>query len=163
MNETTITIRGRLVADVELRFTPSGAAVANLTIATNPRNYDKQSGEWKDGTASFHRCSIWRDAAENVAESLKKGDAVIAFGTIAQREYETKEGDKRSTWDVTLDSIGPDLRWCTARPQKAQRGSSGGFSGAQGQQTAVDPWATPAAPQSGWGAPAQPATDEPPF
>ena len=151
MNETTITRRGRLTADPELRFTPSGAAVANLTIATNPRTFDKQAGEWKDGPTSFHRCSIWRDAAENVAESLTKGDAVVAVGVIAQREFTTKEGEKRQAWDVTLDAIGPDLRWQTAKVSKAQRGGGGGF----GQQSApqTDPWATPQ----------QPANDEPPF
>lgn len=164
MNETTITLRGRLTSDPELRFTPSGAAVANLTIATNARNYDKATGEWKDGPTSFHRCNIWRDAAENVTESLKKGDAVIAVGVLSQREYETKEGEKRQAWEVTLDAIGPDLRWCTAKPVKAQRGTSGGFGGVP---AATDPWATSTTPQQparpaagGWG---QAATDEPPF
>ena len=164
MNETTLTIRGRLVADPELRFVGSGAAVANLTIATNARTFNKQTSAWEDGPTSFHRCSIWREAAENATESLKKGDAVIAVGVIAQREYTTKEGEKRQAWDVTLDAIGPDLRWCTAKPVKAQRASAGGFGGAP---AAADPWAAQAAPQQpaqgGWGQAAPRSNDEPPF
>ena len=166
MNETTITIRGRLTADPELRFTPSGAAVANLTIATNPRTFDRQANEWKDGPATFWRCSAWRDLAENVAESLTRGVAVVAVGTVAGREYETKEGEKRTVSEVTLDAIGPDLRWATAKPVKAQR-DKGGF----GQAPQADPWATaqPAmraesaqqATNAGWGN--QPAYEEPAF
>lgn len=162
MNETSLTIRGRLTADPELRFTPSGAAVVNLTIASNARRFDKQANEWKDGPTTFWRCSAWRDLAENIAESLAKGNAVVAVGTVEQRDYETKEGEKRSTLDVTLDAIGPDLRWATARPQKVQRGGSGGFGG---QAPTSDPWATTAPTQQpaqgGWGQ--APATDEPPF
>ena len=166
MNETTITIRGRLTADPELRFTPSGAAVANLTIATNARTFDRQANEWKDGPATFWRCSAWRDMAENVAESLTRGSAVVAVGTVAGREYETKEGEKRTVFEVTLDAIGPDLRWATAKPVKAQR-DKGGF----GQAPQADPWATPQpalcaesaqqATNAGWGS--QPSYDEPPF
>lgn len=164
MNETSITIRGRLTSDPELRFTPSGAAVANLTIASNARRFDKQANEWKDGPTTFWRCSTWRDLAENVAESLTKGAAVIAFGNVAQREYETKEGEKRTVVEVELEAIGPDLRWATARPVKADR-KAGGF--ASGGAPAADPWATsstPAPASGGWGQPAaQPALDEPPF
>ena len=166
MNETTITIRGRLADDPALRFTPSGAAVANLTIATNARTFDRQANEWKDGPATFWRCSAWRDMAENVAESLTRGSAVVAVGTVAGREYETKEGEKRTVFEVTLDAIGPDLRWVTAKPVKAQR-DKGGF----GQAPQADPWATaqPAmraesaqqATNVGWGS--QPSYDEPPF
>ena len=166
MNETTITIRGRLTADPELRFTPSGAAVANLTIATNARTFDRQANEWKDGPATFWRCSAWRDMAENVAESLTRGSAVVAVGTVAGRDYETKEGEKRTVFEVTLDAIGPDLRWATAKPVKAQR-DKGGF----GQAPQADPWATPQpamraesaqqATNAGWGS--QPSYDEPPF
>ena len=159
MNETTITIRGRLTGDVELRFTPSGAAVANFTIATNPRTFDKQAGEWKDGPATFWRCSAWRDMAENVAESLTKGTAVIASGTVAGREYETKEGEKRTVFEVTLEAIGPDLRWATAKPVKADRGTTGFVTTQQS-----DPWAAPAAQQAAtasWGN--QQTFDEPPF
>ena len=166
MNETSITIRGRLTADPELRFTPSGAAVANLTIATNARTFDRQANEWKDGPATFWRCSAWRDMAENVAESLTRGSAVVAVGTVAGRDYETKEGEKRTVFEVTLDAIGPDLRWATAKPVKAQR-DKGGF----GQAPQADPWATPQpamraesaqqATNAGWGS--QPSYDEPPF
>lgn len=167
MNETTITIRGRLTADPELRFTPSGAAVANLTIATNPRTFDRQANEWKDGPTTFWRCSAWRDLAENIAESLTRGAAVVAVGTVAGREYETKEGEKRTVFEVTLDAIGPDLRWATAKPVKAQR-DKGGLGQAPAQS---DPWATPQpamraesaqqATNAGWGS--QPSYDEPPF
>jgi len=159
MNKTTITIRGRLTGDPELRFTQSGAAVANLTIATNPRTFDKQAGEWKDGAATFWRCSAWRELAENVAESLTKGTAVIATGTVAGREYETKEGERRTVFEVNLEAIGPDLRWATAKPVKVERGTSG-FGAAQQS----DPWATSVAQQAanaGWGN--QPSYDEPPF
>ena len=165
MNETSLTIRGRLTADPELRFTPSGAAVVNLTIASNARRFDKQANEWKDGPTTFWRCSAWRDLAENIAESLTKGAAVVAFGTVEQREYE-HNGEKKTAIDVTLEAVGPDLRWQTAKVQKAQRGSSGGFGGTQGTPAAVDPWATPAAPQAasaGWGAQAPRSNDEPPF
>lgn len=156
---TQITIRGRLAGDVELRFVPSGVAVANLTIATNPRTFDKQTGEWKDGAATFWRCSAWREMAENVAESLARGTAVIATGTVAGREYETKEGGKRTVFEVELDAIGPDLRWATAKPVKAERDKAG-----YGRTAKADPWATPAqqpTQQQGWGN--QPAYDESPF
>lgn len=159
MNETTITIRGRLTADPELRFTPSGAAVVNFTVATNARTFDKQANEWKDGPASFYRCSAWRDMAENVAESLVRGSAVIVVGNIAQREWE-KDGEKRSTFEVQAEAVGPDLRWATAKPVKAER-KAGGF----GAAPAADPWATPSTPVAspgGWGQPAA-ANDEPPF
>ena len=158
MNETAITIRGRLTADPELRFTPSGAAVVNLTIASNARRFDKQTNEWKDMPATFWRCNAWRDMAENIAESLGKGAAVIASGNVAQREYETKEGEKRTVVEVELEAIGPDLRWATARPVKAERGK-GGFGG--NAAPAADPWATQPAAASGWGQPV--ANDEPPF
>lgn len=134
MPETRVTLIGRLAADPELRFTPSGAAVANFTIATSTRLFDKTAGEWTDGPTSFHRCSAWRDLAEHIAESLHKGTAVIASGTLAQREYETKGGEKRQAWDVTVDAIGPDLRWHTATVAKAERATSVASS---------DPWASP--------------------
>ena len=165
MNETTITIRGRLTDDPSLRFTPSGAAVANLTIATNPRTFDRQANEWKDGPATFWRCAAWRDMAENVAESLTRGSAVVAVGTVAGREYETKEGEKRTVFEVTLDAIGPDLRWATAKPVKVER-EKAGF----GREPKSDPWATTPAMRAesaqrdvnaGWGN--QPTYDEPPF
>lgn len=149
MNETTITIRGRLTSDPELLFTPSGAAVVNVTIASNARRFDKTTNEWKDGPTTFWRCSGWRDMAENVAESLTKGQAVVAVGTIESREWETKEGEKRTALDVTLEAIGPDLRWSTAKVTKAQR--TGGQAPAQ-----TDPWATPSQPAFGGGADVDP-------
>jgi single-strand DNA-binding protein len=173
--ETHVTIVGRLIADPELRFTPSGAAVANLTIASNARTrtFDKAANEWRDEPATFWRCSAWREMAENVAESLLKGSPVIAMGVIKSREWQTKEGEKRTSMEVTLDAIGPDLRWAVARPVKAQRGSATGGWAANSPVKASqdglgatnspsghsDPWATPSAPQN-----ATPQlTDEPPF
>jgi single-strand DNA-binding protein len=164
MNETTLTIRGRLTQDPELRFTPSGAAVVNLTIASNARRFDKNTNQWSDGPTTFWRCSAWRDLAENVAESLSKGAAVIAFGTVEQRDYE-HNGEKKTAIDVTLEAIGPDLRWATARPVKAQRGPGTGIQQANAGAAASDPWATAPATQGGWGrtAPAAPSSSEPPF
>ena len=163
-NEQFITIVGRLTSDPELRFVASGAPVASLTIASNARKYDKQSDSWKDETTTFWRCNAWRDLAENVAESLQKGMAVVAYGEVKSRDWQDKEGNKRSSLEVELTAIGPDLRWSTAKVSKAQRGSTGsqGFGGSQGaggagfapQQLAqADPWATPA----------QPGFDEAPF
>src|SRR5204863_9187036 len=110
----------------ELRFTPSGAAVANFTVASTPRFLDKQSNEWKDGDALFLRCSVWRQAAENVAESLQRGARVIVTGRLKQRSYETKEGEKRTVYEVEVDEIGPSLRYATAKVQKMSRSSGGG-------------------------------------
>lgn len=158
-NETRLTIVGRLTDDPILRFTPSGAAVANLTIASNARTFDKNTNTWKDEPAAFWRCSIWRDAAENVAESLQKGHAVVAVGVIKPRSYDTKEGEKRDVIEVELDAIGPDLRWNTAKVNKANRAQVGG--GSVSAAPAADPWAQPAPAQQpapgGWG------TDEAPF
>src|SRR5580765_4953569 len=158
--DTIITIVGNLTGDPELRFTPSGAAVANFTIASTPRTFDRQSNEWKDGETLFMRCSVWREAAENVAESLTRGTAVIAQGRLQSRSYETKEGEKRTVVEMQVDEIGPSLRRATAKVTKAQRGGGGGgFGGGQGGgQPADDPWATgPAGGASqggggGWGA-----------
>jgi single-strand DNA-binding protein len=149
--DTTITIIGNLTADPELRFTPSGAAVANFTVASTPRMFDRQSNEWKDGETLFMRCSIWRDAAENVAESLHRGTRVVATGRLKSRSYETKEGEKRTVIELEVDEIGPSLRYASAKVTKAERGSSGGgFGGGGGQQN--DPWATGgSAPQQGGG------------
>lgn len=132
---TQITIRGRLAGDPELRFTTSGHAVANLTIVANKRV--KNGDQWEDGPATFWRCSAWRELAENCAESLHKGTSVVAVGEAGQREWTTNEGEKRTVIEVTLDAIGPDLRWQSAKVTKAER--KGGFSNA-GQQE--DPWAT---------------------
>jgi single-strand DNA-binding protein len=163
--DTTLTVVGNLTADPELRFTPSGAAVANFTVASTPRIFDRQSNEWKDGDALFMRCSIWREAAENVAESLTRGSRVIVQGRLKQRSYETREGEKRTVVELEVDEIGPSLRYATAKVNKASRGSSsGGFgSGAKQQSSAApanteDPWGS--APASGsFGG----SDDEPPF
>src|SRR5213593_4335937 len=131
--ETTITVIGNLTDDPELRFTPSGAAVAKFRVASTPRTLDRASGEWKDGEALFLRCSVWRQAAENVAESLQRGTAVIVQGRLKQRSYETKEGEKRTVYELDVDEVGPSLRWATAKVTKASRGGgSGGFGGASG-------------------------------
>ena len=170
--DTTITVVGNLTADPELRFTPSGAAVANFTVASTPRIYDRQSGEWKDGEALFLRCNIWREAAENVAESLTRGARVIVTGRLKQRSFETREGEKRTVVEVEVDEIGPSLRYATAKVNKAGRGGGGGggFGGgssgggggggsrAAATQTNEDPWGS--APASGsFGG----SDDEPPF
>src|SRR3978361_1517479 len=129
--ETVITVVGNLTADPELRFTPSGAAVASFTIASTPRSFDKNTNEWKDGEALFLRCSVWRQAAENVAESLQRGTAVIVQGRLKQRSYETKEGEKRTVYELDVDEVGPSLRWATAKVTKASRsgGGGGGYGG----------------------------------
>ncbi len=152
--DTVITIIGNLTADPELRFTPSGAAVANFTVASTPRAFDRQSNEWKDGETLFMRCSIWRDAAENVAESLHRGTRVIVSGRLKSRSYETKEGEKRTVMELEVDEVGPSLRYASAKVTKAERGQGGGgFGGGGGggfQQN--DPWATGgSAPQQGGG------------
>jgi single-strand DNA-binding protein len=170
--DTTITVVGNLTADPELRFTPSGAAVANFTVASTPRIYDRQSGEWKDGEALFLRCNIWREAAENVAESLTRGARVIVTGRLKQRSFETREGEKRTVFEVEVDEIGPSLRYATAKVNKASRsgggGGGGGFGGGGGgsrQQSAPassapadDPWGSAPASGSFSG-----GDDEPPF
>jgi len=166
--ETVITVVGNLTDDPELRFTPSGAAVANFTIASTPRTFDRQTNEWKDGDALFLRASIWRQAAENVAESLTRGMRVVAQGRLRQRSYETQQGEKRTVVELEVDEIGPSLRYATAKVTKTPGGGrggqgGGGFGGGQqgggggggwgggpggGQQQggggapADDPWAT---------------------
>jgi single-strand DNA-binding protein len=168
--DTTITVIGNLTADPELRFTPSGAAVANFTVASTPRMFDRQTNEWKDGEALFLRCAIWREAAENVAESLTRGSRVIVQGRLKQRSFETREGEKRTVVEVEVDEIGPSLRYATAKVNKASRsgGGGGGFGGGGGgsRQPAQsgggtggdDPWGSaPASGSFGGG------DDEPPF
>ena len=160
--ETVITIIGNLTNDPELRFTPSGAAVANFTVASTPRTFDRQSNEWKDGETLFMRCSVWRDAAENVAESLQRGTRVLVTGRLRSRTYDTKEGEKRTVVELDVDEVGPSLRYATAKVAKTSRGGGGGgggFSGGGGGgggysggggggggygggQPADDPWAT---------------------
>ena len=161
--ETTITVVGNLTADPELRFTSSGAAVASFTVASTPRTFDRQSGEWKDGEALFLRCNIWRQAAENVAESLTRGARVIASGRLKQRSFETREGEKRTVVELDVDEIGPSLRYATAKVNKVSRGGgSGGFGGGGGQSSggapADDPWGSAPAASGGGG-----FSDEPPF
>ena len=171
--DTVITIIGNLTADPELRFTPSGAAVANFTVASTPRQFDRTSNEWKDGETLFMRCSVWRDAAENVAESLQRGARVLVSGRLKSRSYETKEGEKRTVIEMDVDEVGPSLRYATAKVNRTQRGTGGGggfngggagaasgggqgggaqgggSTGGSGGQSAPadDPWATgPSAP-----------------
>lgn len=132
--ETVITLVGNLVDDPELRFTPSGAAVSNFRIASTPRTYDRQSGEWKDGETLFLTCSVWRQAAENVAESLQRGMRVIVQGRLKARSYETREGEKRTVYEIDVDDVGASLRNATAKVTKTSR-AQGGFSGG-------DPWAS---------------------
>jgi single-strand DNA-binding protein len=153
--ETPITIIGNLTADPELRFTPSGAAVANFTVASTPRTFDKQSNEWKDGEALFLNCSVWRQAAENAAESLTRGMRVVVSGRLKARSYETREGEKRTVFEIDVDEVGPSLKYATAKVTKTTRsggGQGGGFSGG-----GDDPWASSpqgGAPSGGQGAPA---------
>src|SRR5580765_5388660 len=163
--ETIVTVVGNLTADPELRFTPSGAAVASFTIASTPRTFDRNSNEWKDGEALFLRCSIWRQAAENAAESLQRGMRVIASGRLKQRSYETREGEKRTVIELDVEEIGPSLKYASAKVNRTQRGSGGGGGfGASGSSDAGgassapsdDPWSS--APPAGGG-----YSDEPPF
>src|SRR5688500_11704189 len=151
--DTVITLVGNLVDDPELRFTPSGAAVAKFRLASTPRYLDRQTNEWKDGESLFLTCNVWRQAAENVAETLQRGMRVVVQGRLKQRSYETKEGEKRTVFEVEVDEVGPSLRNATAKVTKTTR-SGGGFGGGSapaggfGGQQAEDPWATPApAPQ----------------
>jgi single-strand DNA-binding protein len=170
--DTTITVIGNLTDDPELRFTPSGAAVAKFRIASTPRFMDKNSGEWKDGEPLFLSCTVWRQAAENVAESLQRGSRVIVSGRLRQRSYETREGEKRTVIELEVDEIGPSLRYATAKVQKMSRSAGGGFgaSGGGGQGGGGnfdDPWATavPAGGGSGGssGGSGGNFDDEPPF
>ena len=130
--DTTITVIGNLTDDPELRFTPSGAAVAKFRVASTPRFLDKTSGEWKDGDPLFLSCTVWRQVAENVAESLQRGARVIVSGRLRQRSYETKEGEKRTVIDLDVDEIGPSLRYATAKVQKMSRSGGGGFGSGGG-------------------------------
>jgi single-strand DNA-binding protein len=150
--ETVITVIGNLTADPELRFVPSGAAVANFTVASTPRTFDRQSGEWKDGEALFLRCNIWRQPAENAAESLRRGARVIVSGRLRQRSFETREGEKRTVMEMEVDEVGPSLRYATASVNKATRSNGSSGSSSSGGPS-DDPWAG--------GAPA--GDDEPPF
>jgi single-strand DNA-binding protein len=190
--ETVITIIGNLTNDPELRFTPSGAAVANFTVASTPRTFDRQANEWKDGETLFLRCSVWRDAAENVAESLQRGTRVLVSGRLRSRTYETKEGEKRTVFELDVDEVGPSLRYATAKVAKTSRGGGGGgygggggggygggggggyaggssFGGGGGggggshQAPADDPWATAPAASGGGGFGGGGSQEDPPF
>lgn len=182
--ETIITVVGNLTADPELRFTPSGAAVSNFVIASTPRFFDRQANEWKDGETLFVRCSLWREAAENAAESLTKGTRVVAQGRLKARSFQTKEGENRTSWELDVDEIGPSLRFATASVQRQGRGGGGGFgggaaagggfgggdsfggspaqsSGGWGNDGAADPWG--GQPSGGGGSWDTPNSNEPPF
>ena len=157
--DITVTVVGNLTNDPELRFTPSGAAVASFTVASTPRVLDKATNEWKDGEALFMRCSVWRQYAENVAESLTKGSRVIVTGRLKQRSYETREGEKRTVVEMDVDEVGPALKYATAKVNKVSRGGGGfgdsGGSSSTSSGSSDDPWAS--GPSGGAG------FDEPPF
>ncbi len=168
--ETIITVVGNLTADPELRYTQSGLAVANFTIASTPRSFDRASNDWKDGEALFLRASVWREFAEHVASSLTKGSRVIAQGRLKQRSYETKEGEKRTAIELDIDEIGPSLRYATAQvTRSASSGSAAGQGGQRGGAVPVadEPWGTPvanAAPSGGgdvWNTPGSFSDDTP--
>ena len=182
--ETVITLVGNLTNDPELRFTPSGAAVANFTVASTPRTFDRQSNDWKDGETLFMRCAVWREAAENVAESLTRGTRVIVTGRLQSRSFETKEGEKRTVIEMQVDEVGPSLRYANAKVNRTSRGGGGGGGGfggggggnsgggggggggwsgggSGGGQPQDDPWATgPSSGGGGWGGA---SNDDPPF
>jgi single-strand DNA-binding protein len=184
--DTTITIVGNLTNDPELRFTPSGAAVASFTVASTPRSFDRQANEWKDGETLFMRCSIWRQAAENVAESLQRGMRVVVTGRLKSRTFDTREGEKRTVIEMEAEEIGPSLKYATAKVNRTTRSggeggfgsgsgsASGGSSGSSGAGGSAvdDPWATGST--GGWGSSGSGGTggasgsggassDEPPF
>jgi single-strand DNA-binding protein len=163
--DTVITVVGNLTADPELRFTPSGAAVASFTIASTPRTFDRNTNEWKDGEALFLRCSLWRQAAENAAESLTRGMRVIAQGRLQQRSYETREGEKRTVIELQVDEIGPSLRYASAKVNRTQRGSGGGGFGSSGSDGGAGGGGASAPADDPWGsaAPAGGFSEEPPF
>jgi single-strand DNA-binding protein len=161
--ETVITVVGNLTSDPELRYTQNGLAVANFTIASTPRNFDRAANEWKDGEALFLRASVWREFAEHVAGSLTKGSRVIATGRLKQRSYETKEGEKRTSMELEIDEIGPSLRYATASVTRAQ--SSGPRGGAPAASGGDEPWAASAPAATGgdvWNTPGN-FSDETPF
>ncbi len=169
--ETTITLVGNLTSDPELRFTPSGAAVANFTVASTPRTFDRQTQEWKDGDAMFLNCSVWRQYAENVAESLTKGMRVIVSGRLKSRKYEDQQGQTRTVFEVDVDEVGPALRYATAKVNRTTSGGGGGGDrggySAQGNNNQADSWSSNQQGGSNrsqgndpW---AQPQSDEPPF
>jgi single-strand DNA-binding protein len=162
--ETVITVVGNLTADPELRYTQNGLAVANFTIASTPRTFDRQANEWKDGEALFLRASVWREFAEHVAGSLTKGSRVIAQGRLKQRSYETKEGEKRTSIELEIDEIGPSLRYATAQVTRAASSGGGGGQPRQQAQVADEPWSTPGSSSGGgdaWSTPGSYGDDTP--
>lgn len=179
--DTVITVIGNLVDEPELRFTPSGAAVANFRLASTPRTFDRQTNEWKDGDTLWLSCAVWRQAAENVAESLQKGMRVIVQGRLKVRQYERQDGSKGTSVEIDVDEVGPSLRSATAKVTRANRSGGGGGGGSygggqpggggqQGGAPANDPWSSPAPPAGGnAGAGNDPwasntgSSDEPPF
>jgi single-strand DNA-binding protein len=151
--ETTLTLVGNTTADVELRFTQSGAAVASFTVASTPRSFDKASGEWKDGEALFMRVSAWRQLAENCAESITRGSRVVVTGRLRQRSFETKEGEKRTVVELEADEVGVSLKHATAKVKKAERSGGSGFGGgSKPSAPAEDPWGS-APPAGGFDTP----------
>lgn len=161
--ETTIPVIGNLTGDPELRFTPSGSAVANFTIASTPRTFDKQSNDWKDGDTLFLRCNVWREAAENVAETLTKGMRVIAYGNLKQRSYETKEGEKRTIFELEVQEVGPSLKYASAKVTRAQTNQNSQQKRMQDKQEDVWGGSTPRTfdrQSNDWG---NGAVGEPPF
>lgn len=146
--ETTITVVGNLTADPELRFTGSGVPFASFTIASTPRTYDRQTNEWKDGEALFLRATVWREFAEHVANSLTKGMRVIARGNLRQRSYESKEGDRRTSYELDIDEVGPSLRYATAQVTRSQARSGAPGVGAANAQS---DWGKPATNDNPWG------------
>ncbi|MEU3352124.1 single-stranded DNA-binding protein [Streptomyces sp. NPDC037389] len=153
--ETVITVVGNLVDDPELRFTPSGAAVAKFRVASTPRTFDRQTNEWKDGESLFLTCSVWRQAAENVAESLQRGMRVIVQGRLKQRSYEDREGVKRTVFELDVEEVGPSLKNATAKVTKTTgRGGQGGFGGGSGGGQGGGGWGSGSGGQQGGGAPA---------
>ena len=166
--DVVVTVIGNLTGDPELRFTPNGQAVASFTVASTTRMLDKATNEWKDGDTLFLRCSVWRQYAENVAESLTKGTRVIVTGRLKQRSYETKEGEKRTVFEVEVDEVGPSLRSATAKVTRTQRAAGGASTGSFGSAAAStetfsdDPWAAASTTTAGGGW-ATTTNDEPPF
>jgi single-strand DNA-binding protein len=165
--DTNITIIGNLVADPELRYTPTGQAVATFRVASTPRRYNNQTGQWEDGEGLFLSCNVWRQAAENVAESLERGMRVLVSGRLRQRSYETREGEKRTVYEVEVDEVGPSLRYASAKVAKTSRSGGsgfgsgqaagqGGYGGGTAAPPADDPWAADAGGDTG-------TSDEPPF
>ena len=159
--ETVITVIGNLTADPELRWTQSGAAVADFTVASTPRTYDRNAGEWRDGDTLFMRCSVWRETAENVAESLRKGMRVIVQGRLTQRSYETPQGERRTVVELQVDEVGPSLRRARAQVTRVQAQAASAPSASASASGGAAGWGQEAPQHDPWGAPAAPS--EPPF